>query len=244
MTFSLIKVHSKFSLPLSPPLFPLFFSSLSSHSFFTCLQWVFEMLALACMYPWQPCNHGDQPNLSHLDCLYGGWTPRLADVFNGWCSWKVFVQHHGQQCQHDTRPAIPIYTTGVKREGRRHQCVQDILLHCPSQTIVSRRKVGEGGGGLISFPHLFIQYVHCLQCNIENKGLKMKLTCKLTPPLLSEHQPRCDSYEVLQCNTFITWFIILSHLVYSMHIGDIIMLYQSKSKQLFNSYSSGIFKTY
>lgn len=146
----LFKVNTQNSPSFSPLLCSLFsFPHFLPNSSFTCLQWVFEMLALACMYPWQPCNHGDQPNLSHLDCLYGGWTPRLADVFNGWCSWKVFVQHHGQQCQHDTRPAIPIYTTGVKREGRRHQCVQDILLHCPSQTIVSRRKVGGGGTNLI-----------------------------------------------------------------------------------------------
>ena len=70
-------------------------------------------------------------------------------------------------------------------------------------SFTNNRVKKKGGGGLISFPHLFIQYVHCLQCNIENKGLKMKLTCKLTPPLLSEHQPRCDSYEVLQCNALI-----------------------------------------
>ena len=150
-------------LPPSPPSFvPSSFPPILPHSSFTCLQWTFEMLALACMYPWQPTQ------LSHLDCLYGGWTPRLADVFNGWCSWKVFVQHHGQQCQHDTRPAISIYTTGVKREGRRHQRVHDILLHCPSHTMSlashytlptrggsrqeGRGVRGEGGTNLVPIP--------------------------------------------------------------------------------------------
>ena len=95
------------------------------------------------------------------------------------------------------------------------QCLLPHIIHYRPEVDLDK-KVGDGGGRgeLVSCPYPFIQDVLCLQCNTESKGLEMKVTCKSTPPLLSKHQPRCDSYEASQCNAFITWFN-LSHLVYT-----------------------------
>ena len=85
------------------------------------------------------------------------------------------------------------------------QCLLPHIIHYRPEVDLDKKVGEEGGRGeLVSFPYPFIQDVLCLQCNTESKGLEMKATCKSTPPLLSKHRPRCDSYEVSQCNAFIT----------------------------------------
>ena len=159
----LFKVHSKFS-PLLCTLFS--FPPFLLHSSFTCLQWTFEMLALACMYPWQPCNHGNQPNcLTLIVCMAAGpldWRMcSMADAAGRFSS--SIMANRVNTTQDRPYPSIQLEWRG--KEGGINvymiyivlyiQCLLPHIIHYRPEVDLDKKvgeRGGEGGTSLLPIP--------------------------------------------------------------------------------------------